>query len=137
MVVVDKTGLGEGVVARLKQMDIPVQGVSFGGTANDDMFQNLKAELYWKQRQWLLGGGRLMRNDGWNEFEIIKYKNTDRKIVIQPKEQLFKVGLSSPNCVDAAVLTQFVSDSTIRSQKLMKQRGAVWTDKTIDIWRGK
>lgn len=134
--IVDKTGVGEGVVARLKQMGIPVKGVSFGEKPENEMFSNMKAELYWKERQWLLGGGRLMRNDGWNEWETIKYKNTDKKIVIQPKEQLFKSGFMSPNCVDAAVLTQYVSDSTIRSARLLKQ-GHVWQDKTIDIWRGK
>lgn len=137
MTVVDKTGLGEGVVARLKQMDIPTRGVSFGGSSENEMYTNYKAELYWRERQWLLGGGRLIKNDGWNEFETIKYKNTDRKIVIQPKEQLFKMGIASPNCVDAAVLTQAVSDSTLRSNRLLRGRGTVWHDKTIDIWRGK
>jgi hypothetical protein len=136
MVVVDKTGLGEGVVSRLKQMDIPVQGISFGESPGNDMFQNLKAELYWKQRQWMLTGGRLIRNEGWNEFEVIKYKNTDKKIVIQPKEHLFKQGFKSPNCVDAAVLTHNVSDTTIRSARLLKSNQGQWRDKTIEIWRG-
>lgn len=136
MIVVDKTGLGEGVLARLKQMGLEVTGVSFGGVAGE-MFQNQKAELYWKQRGWILAGGKLISNAGWNEFEIIKYKNTDRKIVIQPKEHLFRIGLPSPNCVDAAVLTQYVSDSTIKSSKLVRQRGTVWYDKTIEIWRGR
>lgn len=137
MIIVDKTGLGEGVVARLKQMDLPVRGVSFGESPDNDMFQNKKAELYWAERQWLLGGGRLIKNEGWNEFETIKYKNTDKKIVIQPKEQLFKAGFQSPNCVDAGVLTHSVSESTIRSSRLMKQRGTVFYDRNIEIWRGK
>lgn len=136
MVIVDKTGIGQGVYDRLKQMDIPVQGISFGEKADDEMFVNLKAELHWKQREWLLKGGRLIKNPGWMEFEIVKYKNRDGKILIQPKEQLFKLGLPSPNCVDAAVLTQYVSETSIKSARLLKQRGGVFHDKTIEIWRG-
>lgn len=137
MVVVDKSGVGQGVYDRLKQMDFPVKGVSFGEKAEDDMFQNLKAELHWKERQWLLSGGRLLADPGWNEFETVKYKNKDGRIMIQPKEEIFKLGLSSPNCVDAAVLTQYISDSAIRSYKVYKTQGSVFKDKVKDIWQGK
>jgi hypothetical protein len=137
LVVIDRTGVGQGVFDRLKQMDIPVKGISFGETADDnEMFGNMKAELHWKQRKWVIGGGKLLANYGWNEFEIVKYKNKDGKIVIQPKEELFREGIASPNCVDAAVLTQCVSDTTIKSTRLMKMQGGAFKDKTIEIWRG-
>lgn len=137
MLVIDRTGVGQGVFDRLKQLDYPVKGVSFGEKSEDDMFANLKAEWHWRERQWLLSGGRLIANIGWNEFEYVKYKNKDGKIAIQPKEDLFKEGLLSPNCVDAAVLTQCVNDTAIRSARMVKQRGgAPIVDKTIEIWRG-
>lgn len=136
MVSIDKTGVGQGVYDRLKQMDYPVRGIAFGEKADDEMFANLKAELHWRQRKWLLSGGRLVQDHGWNEFEIIKYKNRDGKIIIQPKEELFKEGLLSPNCVDAAVLTQCVSDTTIKSARIMKHQGNQFQDKMIDVWRG-
>lgn len=136
-IVIDKTGVGQGVYDRLKQLDYPVRGVSFGEKSEDDMFGNLKAEWHWRQRMWLLSGGRLLANEGWNEFEYVKYKNKDGKIIIQPKEDLFREGLLSPNCVDAAVLTQFVTDTTIRSARILKQRGnAPISDKMVEIWRG-
>lgn len=136
-IVVDKTGVGQGVYDRLKQLDYPVRGVSFGERSEDEMFQNLKAEWHWRERTWLLSGGRLLANSGWNEFEYVKYKNNDGIIKMQAKEELLREGLMSPNCVDAAILTQVINDSTIRSNKMVKARGNLpLNDKMIEIWRG-
>lgn len=134
-IVVDKTGIGQGVYDRLKELGYNVRGVSFGEKTEDVMFGNLKAELHWKERQWLLAGGRLLYNVGWNEFEYVKYKNKDGKIVIQPKEELFKEGIMSPNCVDAAVLTQAASDSIIRGAKQFQRTyHRPFIDQTKDFW---
>jgi hypothetical protein len=132
-IVVDKTGVGQGLYDRLKEMDYNVRGVSFGEKSEDPMFGNLKAEWHWRQRKWLLSGGRLLANHGWNEFEIVKYKNKDGKIVIQPKEELFREGIPSPNCVDAAVLTMAISDNTIKNKQVMHRP---FYDRTIEIWKG-
>lgn len=135
MIVMDKTGVGQGVYDRLKQMNYPIRGLAFGEKADDEMFANLKAELHWRERKWLLAGGRLIQNHGWNEFEIVKYKNKDGKIVIQPKEELFREGIMSPNVVDAAVLTQYIADTAIKSAKILRS-GNQFQDKMIEIWRG-
>lgn len=135
-ITIDKTGVGQGVYDRLKQMDYPVRGVAFGEKSDDDMFANLKAEWHWRERSWLLSGGRLIQNPGWNEFEYVKYKNKDGRLMIQPKEELFREGILSPNCVDAAVLTQCISDSTIKNTNIIKRNGNVFRDKTLEIWRG-
>lgn len=138
MIVVDSGGVGRGVFDRLKEMDFPIKGVSFGEKPqNGDMFSNLKAELHWKEREWLLSGGRLISDPGWNEFEIVKYRTRDGRISIQPKEELFRIGLKSPNCVDAAVLTQAVSDTAIRSSRQLKYNNGIFHDKTIEIWNGR
>lgn len=134
-IVVDKTGIGQGVYDRLREMNYPVRGVSFGEKSEDPMFGNLKAEWHWRQREWLLSGGRLLHNTGWNEFEYVKYKNKDGRIMIQPKEELFKEGIMSPNCVDAAVLTQSIKDTAIRNNRVFSQ-GAPFYDKTVEIWKG-
>lgn len=136
-IVIDKTGVGQGVFDRIKQLEYSVRGVSFGEKSEDDMFANLKAEWHWRERTWLLSGGRLKQDIGWNEFEYVKYKNRDGKIIIQPKEELFRDGLLSPNCVDAAVLTMVVNDQSIKTARILKQRGgAPMADKMVDIWRG-
>lgn len=136
LICIDKTGIGQGVFDRLKQMDYPIRGIAFGEKADDEMFANLKAELHWRERKWLLSGGRLIQDYGWNEFEIVKYKNKDGKITIQPKEDLFREGILSPNVVDAAVLTMAVTDTTVKSARMMKNQGNQFFDKTIEIWRG-
>lgn len=134
-IVIDKTGIGQGVYDRLKEMDYPCRGVAFGEKSEDDQFQNLKAEWHWRQRKWLLSGGRLLYNVAWNEFEYVKYKNKDGKIIIQPKEELFKDGIMSPNCVDAAVLTQVISDTTVQSNRMQKfNAGRPFHDQMNDIY---
>lgn len=135
-IVVDKSGVGQGVFDRIKELDYPVRGVSFGEKSEDPMFANLKAEWHWRERQWLLSGGRLVQSHGWNEFEYVKYKNKDGKIIIQPKEELFRDGLMSPNCVDAAVLTMVVNENMIRTNRVLKASGGVFRDKTKEIWEG-
>ena len=134
-IVVDKTGVGQGVYDRLRDLDYPIKGVAFGEKVEDEMFANLKAELHWKERKWLLSGGRLLSNPGWNEFENVKYINKDGIIKIQPKEELFKEGLSSPNCVDAAVLTQVIESNTIKKEKMIKMNGGrAFYDQMEDVW---
>ena len=137
-IVVDKTGVGQGVYDRLRDLDYPIKGVAFGEKVEDEMFANLKAELHWKERKWLLSGGRLLSNPGWNEFENVKYINKDGIIKIQPKEELFKEGLSSPNCVDAAVLTQVIESNTIKKEKMIKMNGGrAFYDQMEDVWNSK
>ena len=136
LVVVDRTGVGQGVYDRLRELDYNVRGVSFGEKADDEMFANLKAEWHWRERKWLLSGGKLKQDAGWTEFEYVKYKNKDGKIIIQPKEDLFREGLLSPNCVDAAVLTQAFDDTTIRNARTIKLMKGQFKDETVEIWRG-
>jgi hypothetical protein len=134
-IVVDKTGIGQGVYDRLKDMGFNVRGVSFGEKSEDDQFANLKAEWHWRQRKWLVGGGKLLNNVAWNEFEVVKYKNKDGKIIIQPKEDLFREGIPSPNVVDAAVLTMCIDDKSIRNKKYLQQHQGGY-DAMDAIWKG-
>ena len=134
-IVIDKTGVGQGVYDRLKDMEYPIRGVAFGEKTEDEMFGNLKAELHWRERQWLLSGGRLLANYGWNEFEYVKYQNKDGVIKIQPKQEILKEGLSSPNCVDAAVLTQTIKSETIKKEKFIKMnQGRPFHDEMDNVW---
>lgn len=136
-IVIDKTGIGQGVYDRLKEMEYPVRGVSFGEKSEDDQYQNLKAEWHFRERKWLLSGGRLIQDTGWNEFEYVKYKHKDSKIIMQPKEDLFREGIASPNCVDAAILTMIVTDQSIKSNRLIKMnRGRPFKDKMDEVWAG-
>lgn len=135
--VVDKTGIGQGVWDRLRDMGYPVRGVSFGEKSEDEQYQNLKAEWHFRLRKWVLSGGKLKRDFGWNEFEYVKYKHKDGKISIQPKEDLFKEGMMSPNCVDAAVLTMVVDDKSVRAKRIVQANvGRKGYDAMDAVWKG-
>lgn len=133
--IVDKTGVGQGVYDRLQEMGYQVRGVSFGEKSEDDQYQNLKAEWHFRLRKWILSGGRLKNDYGWNELEMVKYKHKDSKIIIQPKEELFREGIASPNCVDAAVLTMVISDQNVKSARTAKQMyGRGFYDEMNKVW---
>jgi hypothetical protein len=140
MIFIDKTGVGEGLVARMKELqrdlNVKVRGVSFAEATEDNkVYQNLKAELYFKERDWILKGGRLVRNDGWNEFTAIKYKRTsDGRIIMMGKDVMRKHGYKSPNVVDASVLGQLAPKDMSRGD-IMKGRKI--TDVTERIWQGR
>lgn len=133
-IVIDRTGVGQGVYDRVRELGYNVRGIHLGEKSEDDMFGNIKAELHWRERKWLLSGGRLIANEGWNEFEIVKYKNKDGKIIIQPKEDLFKDGIPSPNVVDAAILTMSLSDTAIKSGQQFRRMGGTFHDQTEEYW---
>jgi len=51
---VDKGGLGHGVVNRMGELDLPVIGVFFGGSANDtEQYVNKRTELWCNMKKWL------------------------------------------------------------------------------------
>mgnify|MGYP000473221640 CR=1 FL=1 len=105
---VDIVGIGRGVYDRLREkiLRIPVFGVNVGEKAEKENFFNKKAELYWELREWLLSGGKLIKNEAWNELLNIKYQvSSDREVKIKSKKEMLKEGLSSPNVADALILT--------------------------------
>ena len=103
---VDDVGVGGGVVDRLAEKDIMVNGVKEGGKAIDERYYNIKAEGYFLTKEWLKEGGRLVEDDDWFELYEIKYKrDTSDKLKIEPKEQLFMRGKQSPDVADGLMLT--------------------------------
>jgi len=112
-IAVDVTGVGKGIYDRLNETRLceKTYGVVFGSKADEEeRFFNKKAQLYWKAREWILKGGKLIKNDAWEEALTIRYKiHSDRKIKMEPKENLLKKGIASPNVWDAFALT-FVED---------------------------
>lgn len=140
MLFIDKTGVGEGVYARMKELknELPakIRGVAFAESAeNGKIFENLKSELYWKEREWILRGGKLVRDDGWNEFMTIKWKRTsDGKIIMMSKDQMRRNGFKSPNVIDASVLGQLAPKDFSRRDRI---KGMKTFDRTENIWKGK
>jgi hypothetical protein len=105
-VFVDATGIGSGVVARLKEIGHNVTPVKWAEKASKDIFLNLKAENFYLSEGWLRGGGKFDLNDGWNELMIIKWKkDTQDRIKIKTKDEMRKEGIKSPNIADAFALS--------------------------------
>lgn len=106
-VFIDDTGIGRGVTDRLKELGHQVNGVTVGISAEDaSRYSNLKAELYWKCKQWLENSGTLQRVDKWIQLNWVRYKiNTDKVLAIEPKADQKKRTGKSPDFADALMLT--------------------------------
>lgn len=103
---IDATGIGAGVVSRLKELGLNVTGVKWAEKAKKDIYANLKAENFMLMQQSFRDGLKLKPHTGWSELTQIKWqKDTGDKIKIKSKEQMRKEGIKSPNVADALALT--------------------------------
>lgn len=111
-VFVDQTGIGAGVVDRLRQLGRRVVGVDFGGkpygdTTGGDRFQNRRAEMWWTMAEWV----KTAQLPGVPELvaeltaPTYTYANAAGKLQLESKEDMKKRGLPSPDLADALALT--------------------------------
>jgi hypothetical protein len=112
MAFVDETGLGAGVVDRLRQLGIPVVGVNNGArpdqiSVDGENVANKAAEMWAAMRSWLRTGGAIENDpDLKAELESREYGyNQHNAIVLERKDDLKKRGLSSPDRADSLALT--------------------------------
>lgn len=110
--VVDSFGEGANVSQELALQGFEVYPVNVGNKAIGKKFMNLRAELFWKMREWIKKGGVLIRDDRWRELLNIRYRyNESGKLQIMSKEKMRKEGIPSPNFADAFMLTFAVMDA--------------------------
>lgn len=111
---VDKIGVGSGTYHRLVEQKKSVHGVNVSISPKDPLsYVNLKAEGYWKLREWIKRGGKLKPSrdpDGkerWYQLLNVRYKTADSsgKIMIMPKDQMRRKGIASPDVAEALMLT--------------------------------
>lgn len=111
----DYGGLGQGISDRLYELDIYVNKVMFGGKSSEPQkYKNKRAEMYFKFKQWLENGGKIVDTpDGdWQELAVVYYKtDSSSRFQIEPKEDLKKrlrelnMTVTSPDVADAGALT--------------------------------
>jgi hypothetical protein len=107
---VDETGVGAGVVDRLKQLGVPVIPVNFGARS-DDLTEaktaNKRAEMWVRMREWLRGESAIPDDDRLAaELTAVEYKHdANNAIQLERKEDMRKRGLPSPDRADALALT--------------------------------
>lgn len=117
-VFVDGTGVGGGVVDRLRQLHVPVWDVQFGAkpdgfsTAAADpgvRYANKRAEIWGALREWLKGGCIPTDKDLPElHTQLIGPQygfNVRNEIQLERKEDMKKRGVDSPDLADALALT--------------------------------
>jgi hypothetical protein len=113
---IDVGGLGVGVYDMLVDLgyDRVVVAVNFGGKAdNPDLYANKRAEMYGEANDWLqktpchISTTDIAAADALQaELCSVGFKyNSNQALILQPKEELKKKGLPSPDLADSFVLT--------------------------------
>lgn len=112
-VMVDSFGVGAdvGKEVALSTRD-RVGTINVGEKATDDIFLNVRAEAFWRMKEWFSRGGSIY-NDPKGlgkklKEELLKIRfrrNENGKIQIMSKLEMKKQGIESPNLADALMLT--------------------------------
>ena len=115
-ILIDVIGVGSGVVDRLSELNLPVIGVNVGESPSSKKnYLNLRAELWFKIKEWLSGRDVFMPSDDELVQQLVspiyKYTSTG-KIKLESKEEMKKRGIKSPDKADALALT-FASSSAV------------------------
>ena len=104
---IDDVGVGGGVTDRANELGYNVIGIREGSSANNsDIFANIKAENYFELKRWINKGGKILRHQDWRQLLEVKYKrNSSGRTQLEPKDEMFKRGVKSPDIADAGSLT--------------------------------
>jgi phage terminase large subunit len=127
-VFVDVDGVGGGVVDRLTDLGHDVIGIHFGSRPlrAQPKMANRRAEMWWQMAEWVRDGG-CIPNDAelMAELTAPTYRfDSKGSVQLEPKEDLKKRGLPSPDKADALALT-FAAPVVAR-----RPAGATWADRT-------
>lgn len=100
-------GNGSGVIDRLRQLGYDVIEVHFGGKATSTEYLNKRAEMWFAMRDWLKLGGAIPDDVALKQdlaAPIYWYDAAGRK-QLEPKDDIKKRGLPSPDIGDALAIT--------------------------------
>lgn len=100
-------GQGAGVIDRLRMLGYDVIEVHFGGKATDPRYLNKRAEMWFELRDWVRNGGAIPnRVDLKQDLAApIYWYDSAGRIQLEPKDDIKKRGLPSPDLADALALT--------------------------------
>ena len=107
-VFIDAGAMGAGVIDRLRQLGYAPTEVNFGGAAMDaERYANIRAEMYFKCRDWLETGGAIGQDaDLKTELSAAEYRFTSNgRIILEGKDKIKERMGKSPDLADALVLT--------------------------------
>jgi hypothetical protein len=100
-------GNGTGIIDRLREMRYKVHEVWFGSKSSEPEWGNKRTELWAKTREWLKGGcipgdQELVDDLAGPQY---KFRGASDVIMLEPKDEMKKRGLHSPDYADALVCT--------------------------------
>jgi hypothetical protein len=110
-VFVDETGVGAGVVDRLRQLGRRITPVNFGARPDGltaVKTANKRAEMWQRMKEWLSQGSVALPRDDKLEVQLtgVEYRHdANNAILLERKEDMRKRGLASPDRADALALT--------------------------------
>jgi len=111
---VDVVGVGSGVVDRLVELkflgeikckSIEIVGVNNGEKAKDPLYVNVGTEMWWKMKGLIKDIQIPNDNDLIAQLSGRKYKMLSKQVAIEPKADMKKRGLQSPDRADGIILT--------------------------------
>lgn len=109
-VFVDGSGMGAGVVDRLRQLNFSVLDVNFGNASLNPRFLNKRAESWWEMKEFIEGLCELPKDVGFptlkDELTAVEYDYTDKgRIRLDRKADIMEDYGWSPDKADALALT--------------------------------
>lgn len=107
--IVDKIGIGSGIVDRLRELQVPVIGMNSAERADrNDIYANKRAEGWWNLQEWLNDYPCRLPNDMALMADIVApgfRHNSNGLKLVEAKESMQKRGLRSPDLADALMMT--------------------------------
>lgn len=107
-VFVDETGIGAGVIDRLKHGAVRCVGINFGSKPTDARYLNKRAEMWDAVRQWLEQGGSIPDDEALIAdlcAPLYSHADANNRMKLEGKDEMRKRGLPSPDLGDALALT--------------------------------
>jgi hypothetical protein len=105
---VDGSGIGAGVVDRLRQLNFSVVDVNGGNSSLNPRFLNKRAEMWWALKEFIEGGECELPNDTKlkEELTCVEYDFTDKgRIRLDRKSDIVEKYGFSPDRADALAMT--------------------------------
>lgn len=117
---VDGSGVGGGVVDRLRQLGLPIVDVIYSEKAQDNMYLNLRTEMYHALKEFLKYGRLDCDDDTEEELLATTYTYTQdgRKIKLISKDEIKSIIKRSPDKADSYAMHFAVPISNEYFEKL-------------------
>jgi hypothetical protein len=117
---VDVLNMGAGVVDRLIQLGLPARGINVSeapGMRNRDLYANLRAELWFRTKEWFQAQHCWIPDDPELVEELTRplydFRPASQKLYIEDKDKTRKRMGRSPDKADSLVLTFATDDATL------------------------